>query len=236
MAEPKRESNLKIMAFDKPDAKVNTAQTSENTFIVPYNPNTFTISNKVEYKVPDPKGKGGEDPTFEKIPPMEFNVEFVIDGTGVSIDSSKDKEHNHVREEVKRFRKITGASINGEIHRPNYLALLWGTIHIDCVLTSLSIVYTLFEKDGSPLRAKVTCAFLERISSRKSNLETRLESPDLTKVYKIREGDTLPLIANEKYESPAYYLQLARVNKITNFRNLKPGHQIILPPMIESNE
>ncbi len=54
-----RESNLKIMAFDKPDSKVNDTQTAKNTFIVSYNPNTFPISSKVEYKVPDPKGKSG---------------------------------------------------------------------------------------------------------------------------------------------------------------------------------
>ena len=229
-----------LFRSDKPDERVNPKESEDNTFVVPYNPNTFTITSKVEYDIPKVEGKENIDPTFKGIPPMEFNVEFTIDGTlPMTAKRKLDKlvnDNEYVRNEIKRFRSITGASINGEIHRPNYLALLWGTIHVDCVLTSLSIVYTLFHTDGSPLRAKVTCAFLERTSSRKSNLETRLESPDLTKIFAVKEGDNLMLIANGKYESPAYYLQLAKVNKLKNFRRLLPCSRIILPPMIESNE
>jgi nucleoid-associated protein YgaU len=243
MSEPKREGNLKIVAFEKPDKQGNTNQLGE--FIVPFNPNTFTISNKVAYKAAEAKGKDGADPTFENIPPIEFSIEFTIDGVIKPVESiNKGKvnvknainNNNYVRDEVKELRKVTGCNINGEIHRPNYLTLLWGTIHIDCVLTSLTIVYALFDTDGSPLRAKITCAFLERISSRKSSTQTRLESPDLTKIITVKEGDNLPLIANNKYDDPAYYLQIARINKLKNFRRLAPSGKLILPPMIDSNE
>jgi len=134
------------------------------------------------------------------------------------------------------LRELTGSNINGEIHRPNYLGLLWGSFYIECVLTSLNIVYNLFDRQGVPLRAKVTCAFLERIGPGKDGRKSRLESPDLTKYRLIKEGDILPMVARDNYDSSAYYLQVARVNKLKNFRNIPPGTKLILPPMTDDDE
>jgi len=44
-------------------------------------------------------------------------------------------------------------------------------------------------------------------------------------------GDTLDLIADNNYDDPSYYLQLARANRLKNFRKLKPGMRLILPPI-----
>lgn len=234
------EANLKIMAYDKPGG--NTKQNEIKEFYVDFNPSTFTISNKIDYEKNQEKGKEGGDPVFEKVPPLEFSLEFTIDGTGVAAanlhkDNKGDfnaKKHDYVKTQIVKLREVTG--VNGEIHRPNYLALLWGNIYIKCVLTSLNITYNLFDIEGAPLRAKVTCSFLERKGPGEGERETRLESPDLTKYKYIKEGDTLPLIAKRNYENSAYYMQLAKVNKLRNFRNIIPGTTLILPPMSDSDE
>jgi len=223
------EANLKIIAYDSPDGGKEANKIDE--FIVLFNPATFTIETKVDYKQPDAKGQSGGDPVFEKIPPMEFSIEIVIDGTGVGPGNAGRGDGDYVKDQVKKFRKVTGCSINGEIHRPNYLAVLWGTIFIECVINSLSVNYYLFDPQGSPLRAKLTCGFLERIGPGKDGRQSRLESPDLTKVLSVKVGDTLDLIADNNYDDPSYYLQLARANRLKNFRKLKPGMRLILPPI-----
>src|SRR5438105_14464981 len=239
------ETNLTIVAYDKPDGNRKTGEvTDPNSFVVDFNPNTFTVTNKIEFKQPKDKGQAGGDPQFERIPPLEFNIEFTIDETGVAVKNFpkkhqnhyKSQKHDYVKTKIKELRKVTGSDINGSIHRPNYLALLWGTFYIECVLTSLNIVYNLFDREGAPLRAKVTCSFLERIGPGKAGRQSKLESPDLTKQIVIKEGDILPLIAKDNYESSAYYLQLAKANKLKNFRKIPPGMKLILPPMAESDE
>jgi hypothetical protein len=229
------ESNLKIMAYDTPGGNKKQGEVGE--FTVAFNPSTFAITNKIEYKKTEAKGQDGGDPQFENIPPLEFSIEFTIDGTGVTLGNiaAGDKK-DYVKKQIKQLREVTGSSINGEIHRPNYLALLWGTFYIECVLTSLTITYSLFDREGSPLRAKVTCNFLERIGPGKGGRKSRLESPDLTKYLRIKEGDMLPLIAKSKYNDAGYYIQLARVNKLKNFRNLTPGMEITLPPLRETDD
>jgi len=232
----KLESNLKIVAYDKPDGNKKLAE-KEKTFTVRFNPSSFTVANKIEFKRTDAKGTDGGDPQFDKIPPLEFSVEFTIDGTGVTIsDLSKSDQDDYVKKQIRKLREVTGSNINGEIHRPNYLGLLWGSFYIECVLTSLNIVYNLFDRQGVPLRAKVTCAFLERIGPGKDGRKSRLESPDLTKYRLIKEGDILPMVARDNYDSSAYYLQVARVNKLKNFRNMPPGTKLILPPMTDDDE
>ena len=226
------ETNLKIIAYGKPETR---KKDELNEFTVMFNPNTFTVNTRIQYQTQNGKGKAGGDPTFDKIPPLEFNVEFTIDGTGVSLGNVPEgRRQDYVKQRTRLLRKVTGSSINGEIHRPNYLALLWGTFYIECVITSLNVVYNLFDRDGTPLRAKVTCAFQERIGNNKEGRRSRLESPDLTKQKTVQEGDILPLIAKRNYDKASYYIQLARVNKLKSFRNIPAGTKLILPPISEN--
>ncbi|HET6255447.1 MAG TPA: LysM peptidoglycan-binding domain-containing protein [Puia sp.] len=225
--------NLKIMAYKTPEGSRENGKIGE--FSVMFNPATFTIETKIDYKQPDAKGQNGGDPVFEKIPPLEFSVEFVIDGTGVGPGNAGQGDSDFVKNKVKDFRELTGCNINGEIHRPNYLSVLWGTFYIECVLVSLSVNYYLFDPQGSPLRAKLTCAFLERIGAGKDGRRSRLESPDLTKVYSIKEGNTLDLIADNYYDDPSWYLAIAKANKLKNFRKLVPGTRLVLPPLSDDH-
>ncbi|RYG26499.1 MAG: LysM peptidoglycan-binding domain-containing protein [Chitinophagaceae bacterium] len=228
------ESNLKIIAYDSPAGGQRQHEIGE--FVVDFNPASFVISNKIEYQKVEAKGQSGGDPQFDKIPPLEFSVEFTLDGTGIGNPNPQAKKKDYVKKQIRKLRDVTGCNINGDIHRPNYLAVLWGSFYLECVLTAMNITYNLFDREGTPIRAKISCSFLERIGSGKEGRQSRLESPDLTQYITVRAGDTLPLIARQKYNDPSYYLQLARINKLKNFRNLPVGSTLILPPMKSLND
>ena len=74
-----------------------------------------------------------------------------------------------VQQQVEEFQMVTG--YNGEIHRPNYLKVVWGTLQVKrCVLKSATIAYKMFKPDGVPLRAVITAAFTD-------NSDDQTESP-----------------------------------------------------------
>ena len=120
---------------------------------------------------------------------------------------------------------------DGEIHRPRYLKLSWGSLISKCVLKSAEITYNLFKPDGTPLRAKIACNFSENIEDKKRTAQEGKNSPDLTHQRQVQEGDTLPLMTYRIYGDPSYYLKVARFNNLTNFRQLEVGRTLYFPPL-----
>jgi nucleoid-associated protein YgaU len=59
-----------------------------------------------------------------------------------------------------------------------------------------------------------------------------LSSPDLTHSKVVEEGDLLPLMVYREYKTQDYYLQVAKANKLKNFRKLQAGTTINLPPIV----
>ena len=96
----------------------------------------------------------------------------------------------------------------------------------------MNIKYELFRQDGTPLRATISATFLEHTENHLHNLLANLSSPDLTHVRVVREGDTLPLLTFQIYGDSSYYPEVARVNQLDDFRNLKVGDEIFFPPLI----
>jgi len=47
----------------------------------------------------------------------------------------------------------------------------------------------------------------------------------------VRDGDTLPLLCHRIYGDPGYYLDVARHNQLTDFRQLRPGAKLHFPPL-----
>jgi nucleoid-associated protein YgaU len=56
-----------------------------------------------------------------------------------------------------------------------------------------------------------------------------LNSPDMSHFIEVRKGDSLTLMCENIYGAPDYYLQVAEVNGIIDFRNLTPGQKILFP-------
>jgi hypothetical protein len=195
-----------------------------DSFELMFNPENYQRKYEVEYNERQGSGDTASPQVFGKIKPQDYRFEFVLDGTGVAGPKVE------VSEKVEHFLEVTGKN-DGDIHRPRYLKLFWGKLLVKCVLKSAEITYNLFKPDGTPLRAKVQMNVSENVEDTLRVAEAGNNSPDLTHLRMIKEGDTLPLMASRIYESPAYYLQLAEFNGLTNFRRLRAGQELLFPPL-----
>jgi nucleoid-associated protein YgaU len=95
----------------------------------------------------------------------------------------------------------------------------------------MSIENTLFNSQGKPIRAKVALSFKAFISSKEGALRANNSSSDLTHIVYIKAEDTLPQLCYKIYGDVSYYPKVARVNNITNFRNIKLGTRLYFPPV-----
>ncbi len=160
-------------------------------------------------------------------PPELFKLELWFDGTG-AIDGTRD-----VADDISRLKKMA-LLYNGDIHSINYVKIEWGGkdgLLFKGQLQSLAIDYLLFDDQGKPLRAKANAAFIQFMDAKTRESLKRKSSPDLTHVRTVREGDTLPMMCYHIYGDPGYYLSVAAANGLANFMDLRPGQQIVFPPL-----
>ena len=135
-----------------------------------------------------------------------------------------------VMDEIDKFDQLV-YQYEGSIHRPRPLQLVWGTLVFSCVLTSVAYRFTLFRPDGTPLRAVAACTFCHSIPDSVRKAKENAQSPDLTHLRDVRDGDTLPMLAYDIYGRPELYLEVARFNKLVNFRSLRSASRIAFPPV-----
>jgi hypothetical protein len=121
-----------------------------------------------------------------------------------------------------------------ELHAPPPVRVLWGNTIVmqSAVATSLSVKYVLFDTEGLPVRATANLTLREHHSAADQLGDRRLESPDLTNVATIRQGDTLPAIAFREYGDARQWRQIGVANDLSNPLALTPGEQIVVPKIL----
>ncbi|MEM7371300.1 MAG: peptidoglycan-binding protein [Bacteroidota bacterium] len=154
-----------------------------------------------------------------------LDVELLLDGTVIYSDDAKT-----VKEQVEQLYKSV-YNFDGEVHQPRYLIVSYGEFGFKCKLENINVEYQLFTPEGEPIRAKVSLSFKGAVHPKASELAAHKRSPDLTRILTVRQGDTLPIMCDKLYKSPHYYLQVAEINGLTNFRELEIGAQILFPPL-----
>ncbi len=196
----------------------------KDTFEVMFNPDNYSVKYAVEYEEDQGKGTSGLPQKYKQSKPVEFSLDFTIDGTGAAA------EQVEVIDEVRHFLKVV-QEYDGEIHRPPYLKVAWGTLLFNCVFKGANVKYTLFRPSGAPLRAAISASFLGTVDDTKRVAEERASSPDLARYHTVQDNETLPLLCHRYYGSARHYLAVARVNGLNDFRSLITGERLLFPPI-----
>lgn len=211
---------LRIEAYKQADYSGGPAA----QFDVMFNPSTYAKKYEVEYHARQGAGDTASPQVYGRIKPQEYTFELMFDGTGAATEPAD------VETVIEAFLSVAG-KYDGEIHRPMYLKLSWGTLLSKCVLKSAEITYTLFKPDGRPLRAKVRATFSENVEDTLRVAEARASSPDLTHLHVVAAGEHLSLLCHRYYGDASRYLQVAAFNRLSNWRRLEIGAQLRFPPI-----
>jgi len=230
---------LKIIPCTKPDFSDPDESAAYEVLL---NPEKFSEKYEVKFEESQPDGATAADLKFKKILPQTLDLSFIFDSSGVLVPSTSfgtnlfaDTEIESVPDQLKRFKEVA-FDYNGETHQPRYLILSWGESWgteelFKGRMVNLNISYTLFSPGGVPTRATAEAKFKKSLDKEAQEALKKNSSPDLSHVRVVNEGDTLPLMTYKIYGDSKYFLEVARVNKITNFRKLEVGQEIFFPPI-----
>jgi hypothetical protein len=189
------------------------------------NPSSYQLSSGISYRKHKPIG-GRSEEKYDKYQPETFSFkEFILDGTGVVKGSGS----STVTQLVTELRAVAYDYVSSEKDAP-VVYVSWGPFARYARLESLNIDYTLFKPSGEPLRAKVSIGFRGFRSSAEITSEDQKEAAEQPTMVTVEAGDSLPDLCQQMYGDPNHYLEIARINNLKNFRDLKPGTVLTFPP------
>ncbi len=219
-------TKLKIKGYKDERFSQEIADGEFNTLM---NPENYRIRYEISQNQNQAQGTSSAATRFNKTLPEDLQLDFVFDRSGV-IKGFADENGVGIIDDIEKFKKIV-LDYNGNQHKPNYLVISWGSLLFKGSLKDMEITYKLFKPDGTPIRANIHATFKGFIEDNLRVARENNNSPDLTHIRVVGEGDTLPLMTFRIYGDSKYYLEVAKANKLVNFRKLTPGQQILFPPI-----
>ncbi|MGB0839002.1 MAG: hypothetical protein ACPGXL_02620 [Chitinophagales bacterium] len=205
----------------------------KKTFAVQINPESYThaFNRKIKTTKAVEAVNANKSGGFIESGGESISFKLVFDATGIiPVDKTPAATVGDLSATVTKLWE-TIYKLDGTSHNTRFLILKWGALTFPCVVTDFKLNYTLFSMSGNPLRVEVDLTFdwYQTYSTAKS--QSSLSSPDLTHIETVRAGDTLGLLCDKVYQDASYYLEVARVNKLSNFRKLEPGTKLYFPPI-----
>lgn len=234
--------------------KMQLVPYADNTFSTPsgdpytvlINPETYAITYGNESNDTTAQGSSQPTSTYNQGTGQNLTFKFLFDGTGVIRSGSGPGGLNitptilgvtnkrDVATDLQSFKNVV-YTYQSDQHQPGFVQIQWGPLIYNCKLKTMTVTFKLFNPDGTPLRAEADCTFEEVIDPTVlAALENRM-SPDLTGIHTVVQGDTLTLLCYKEYGDSLYYYQIAKFNKLTDFKNLVPGTKLIFPPIKKSS-
>lgn len=222
-------AKLEFTPLDK-DGKRITGK----SFKVLFNPTDYAISKTVAWETPGP-GEGGGTPADRR-----FNAPALTFGGGGSRQLTLNlfydvtEPMNGVRVDDVRFetnKLVALTRIERDLGRPPVVLISWGQAPMGSdfpftgAVSSLTQTFTLFTREGKPVRANVNVTLTEFLDP---ELDQRETDPELT-TYRVRRGDTLSNIAAAVYQDPAQWRVIAAANRLDDPRRLEIGRILTIP-------
>lgn len=119
--------------------------------------------------------------------------------------------------------------------RPPLCQLYWGTqgqfskrLIFQGFLQQVTKTVTQFLEDGTPVRATLSCTFIEWEDPETTEKEINpIDDP----IRVVKQGETLSSIAAEEYNDPALWRIIAETNSLNNPRKINAGQSLTIPPL-----
>jgi hypothetical protein len=219
-------------------------------FEVQINPEQINRNFSIKYHDPGTQGGNGTEFQFDKVEPEELELKFILDGTGVVASGPSlsadlvgsalsllpgDAQAAYVPVRIAQLQAAVYDFVD-ETHRTPFLLVQYGTLVFMGLLMNMGINYNLFSPEGLPLRAEVTLKIKAHTPFSDDSALLSLLSPDLTRHHQVTAGENIVRICQDVYDDEKYYLEVAKANQLTNFRNLQAGTHLILPPIDKSTQ
>ena len=219
---------LKFEAFKTADCDNGSKL---NRYIYTFmNPENYAMNQEISWSEGQFPGDPAEtkEYNFTKSYTVSFS-KLIVDGTGVMAFTKNTKDYT-VDQYIDWFRKVV-YEYDGTLHQPPFVKITWGNLLFKGVCSSFNVNYTMFNPDGTALRAVVDLQFYSTETFLTKTQKAGKSSPDMTHLRTVQAGDTLPLMTYRIYGDSSYYLEVAKANGLSSINSIRPGDKLYFPPL-----
>jgi len=229
-------ATLEIVAPPSSPSGSTGAPTMSVTF--PFNPDKWAVTSSAKWKTTTAKANT-ENPTVEFMGKEDTNIDielFLDDYESAGALTSLLGGGGTIVPTVAALMTTvtpTDMSILQKHPMPNWVVFSWGTApQVTALVERLSVNYSMFDSDGTPLRATISLSLKQIILAAGAQNPTS-GGTALLGSHVVREGDTLASVAYHQYGHAKYWRPLATSNRVDDPARLRPGTELILPPVEE---
>lgn len=212
---------------DLAPATIENLSTHKTVYCM-FNPNEYTLTKQNQYTADKVKGKNVPKVKFTQGGAETLKLQLFFDTYAEQKDV---REHT---EELWKMMLVAEDKKNQKDNKsePPHVKFTWGSFSFEAVITSLSQRFTLFLKDGKPVRTTVDISFQQVEDNQEHHAQnpTSGGGPPL-RVHVVQAGDRLDLIAAQVYGDATQWRLIARENRLLHPLRLHEGQRLIVPPL-----
>jgi len=200
-----------------------------------YNPSSLALDYQTDYRVDEFINSVTQSNQYRKARPGGLTLDLMFDGSlpGNSVP---------VDDQLTALRELC-CEVDPGSGQPYFLQVSWGKLRWNGLgyfagrMSSLAVRYTLFDRDGTPLRAQASLTLTADESLVLQDAKNSLKAPTQV-VLPVPDMTTLPLLVNAASIGAVAlnaalnftdYLVVAYANNLASLSDLAPGDPLLVP-------
>jgi hypothetical protein len=198
-----------------------------------FNPQSYAVAKTNIWNFKPTTGVDLPDAEFGGGMPRRTTLSLLLDVSLLAPDQSVKDTAN----KLLKMMETGGGGGGGGGSVPPFVTFRWGSVDLPkSVPVFLNIQYIHFHPNGEPVRATVDLELVqaEKASTASSASGNKKQNPTTRAlaglhVHRVRDGDSLPLIAHEAYGDPTRWRAIAEANGIDDPMRLRRGTDLAIP-------
>lgn len=193
-----------------------------------FNPHEYTLTKQNQWTRGITKGKNIPRLMFNQGGPQTLKLQLFFDTYAEGTDV---REHT---DPLWRMMMVDSDKMNHRTNKsePPAVAFQWGGLVFIAVITNMTQKFTLFLKDGTPVRTTVDVTLEQLIDVEDFARQNPTSGGgEAHKTRIVRAGERLDWIAFEAYGDATEWRRIAEANGLVNPLCLRPGQRLAIPPL-----
>lgn len=189
-----------------------------------FNPTEYSMNKSLQYDDQEIAGLTTPVSQFVSGDAETLSLELFIDARGIDPDGDRD-----LLDYVQFVDRLL--EVDDQLAAPPVCRFLWGPLEFKAVVESVDREFTLFDRGGVPIRARLNVTFKEY---RPPGEQGRGRwGSERTQARRATEGDTLAEVAARAYGDPSKWRLIAEANDIDDPTDVLAGADLVIPPVTD---